>query len=398
LHEEPRRAVQGWRTVRDTEDPELLYSSVGAAFVLNQPTDLPLNPGMCWGLHRSLLEAGDGFNPYCVDCAGDSAFVAEYLNTPKQQYDPWLYQWGWFREIERALPFHAELDCVPVDLLHVHHGALRDRNYDGIRYALDALPPLRDLVHLNGHGSLEWRDRDCPEHRILQHRDRMVSRAAVDELLDHLKYARYPRTRPSVRHSPAHKRPFQPAMHARRLPHVARAARPEVRGIKIFDPLEIFRSDFPFSWCEGVVKAESSTYAPLRASASGAVLVLDGKPDTRYVVCALPLEPTWLPVDISSFQKLKFAIRVTGQPEDVYLCLVSQSPGGIEVESPNRSLKAEGLEYQRWMHLSIPLANFQAGHLQGGDLQGSIDLSCVRLVKFFGPGSFRLELRQIYVQ
>jgi hypothetical protein len=206
LEEEPKRAVQGWRTVRDTEDPDLLYSSVGAAFVFNLQTGLPLNPGMCWGLHRSVLEMGDGFNPYCVDCAGDSAFVAEYLNTSVQQYDPWLYQWNWFREIERSIPFHAELDCVPMDVVHVHHGPLKQRNYDGFRYALDAFPPLRDLVRLNGDGILEWRDGKCLERRILEHRASMVSREAVDQLLDRFEYARYPRepqrgpgTRPSKR-------------------------------------------------------------------------------------------------------------------------------------------------------------------------------------------------------
>lgn len=390
LQEEPRRAVQGWRTVRDTLDQQLLYSSVGAAFVLNQPTDLPLNPGMCWGLHRALLEAGDGFNPYCLDCAGDSAFVAEYLNTSTQQYDPWLYQWGWFREIERALPFHAELDCVPVDLVHVHHGALRERNYDGFRYALDAFPPLRELVRLNGHGVLEWRDGNCAEKRILQHRAHMVSRAAVDELLDRFEYSRYPRPS-SSRHQPAAKRPFQwAAHHARRAPAVLRASQPEEEpaGIKIFDPREIFRKDFPFSWCDGVIKQEGSTYAPIQSTAKGGVLILDGKPGTSYVVCALPLQPTWLPIDIRACRELRFEIRVTGGPPDVFVSLVSQSPEEAEIESRLRSLNAHGLKYKRWIQISLPL----------GPFGGEVDLSRIRLIKFLGCDCFRLELRRIYIR
>ncbi len=388
LQEEPRRAVQGWRTVRDTEDPELLYSSVGAAFVLQQPTDLPLNPGMCWGLHRALLQAGDGFNPFCVDCAGDSAFVAEYLNTATKQYDPWLYQWGWFREIERPLPFHAELDCVPMDLIHVHHGALRDRNYDGFRYALDAFPPLHQLVQLNSDGVLEWRDTDCTERKILQHRSGMISRDAVDQLLDRFQYRRYSRKLLSEQHRPAAKRPFDFAQHHRSgIPALAKE-RVRIPGLKIFDPEEIFRPDFPFSWCDGIVKREGSTYIPLKAAQGGAVLVLEGKPDTTYVVCALPIEPTWLPVDLTSFHHLRFSMRVTGNPPDVLLSLVSQTPGDVEIESKHLSLKSQGLHYSRWVDLSIPLASFAE----------TVDLSRIRLIKLVGYASFHLELRRIYIQ
>jgi hypothetical protein len=159
-------------------------------------------------------------------------------------------------------------------------------------------------------------------------------------------------------------------------------------GIRIFDPQQVFRRDFPFSWCDGVFKLESSTYAPIRASDTGAVLVLQGKPETPYVVCALPLQPTWLPSNISRFTALRFAIRVRETPPDVLLSLVSQSPGGLEIESGARSLRSEGLEYGPWMELSVPLAGFE----------GSVDLSCVRLIKFVGYASFRLELARIYIQ
>jgi hypothetical protein len=390
LQENPARAVQGWRTVRDTVDPALLFSSVGAAFALNQPTDLPLNPGLCWGLHRELLEAGDGFNPYCVDCAGDSAFVAEYLNTPKQQYDPWLYQWTWFREIERPLPFHAEIDCVPLDLVHVHHGPLQERNYDGFRYALDAFPPLMELVQLNSQGILEWRDRECPEREILRHRSRMHSRAAVDDLLSRLSYVRYSQPRTSGRHRIAAKRPFQFRCHSgRRAGAVVRPhTRKDLAGIKIFDPQQVFRKDFPFSWCDGVVKDPTSTYVPLVSADCGAVLVLKGNPDTTFVVCALPLEPTWQPQDISSRTKLRFGIRVEGGPPDVLVTLVSIDSAGSETESAEQSLRVEGLEYGRWMDVSVPLERFQH----------SVDLTSIRLVKFVGYASFRLDLRQIYIQ
>jgi hypothetical protein len=390
LRDNPSGAVQGWRTVKDTLDPKLLYSSLAAAFVLDQPTDLPLNPGMCWGLHRTMLEAGDGFNPYCLDCAGDSAFVAEYLNTPTQQYDPWLYQWRWFREIERPLPFHAEIDCVPLDVVHVHHGPLQDRNYDSLRYALDAFPPVPELIHLNGDGILEWRDSTCLEREILQHRVGMTSRAAVDDLLERFEYPRYARPAFAARQT-AVKQPFAATLHhKRRSPAVSRhTATPASRGsIKIFDPQQIFRKDFPFSWCDGVIKDETSTYVPLQATDTGAVLVLTGRPEAPYVVCALPLQPTWLPVDISSLEQLCVGMRVSGTPPDVLVSLVSQLPAGEEVESRFCSLKAEGLRYGHWVNLALPLTAFRE----------TADLRAIRLVKFIGFASFRLELRRIYIR
>jgi hypothetical protein len=279
---------------------------------------------------------------------------------------------------------------VPLDVVHVHHGLLQDRNYDSLRYALDAFPPVPDLIHLNGHGILEWRDSTCLEREILQHRGVMTSRAAVDDLLERFEYPRY--ARPAVDARPtAVKRPFASTPHhTRRAPAVSRqtvtAATKD--SIKIFDPQQVLRKDFPFSWCDGVLKDETSTYAPLQATDTGAVLVLTGKPGAPYVVCALPLQPTWLPVDISSRQHLCVGLRVSGTPPDVLVSLVSQVPGSEEVESRVCSLKAEGLRYGRWEHFALPLAAFRE----------TVDLRAVRLVKFVGFASFRLELRRIYIR
>jgi Phytanoyl-CoA dioxygenase (PhyH) len=390
LQRNPARAVQGWRTVRDTLDPTLHYSSVGAAFVLNHPTDLPLNPGICWGLHRALLEMGDGFNPYCLDCGGDSAFVVEYLNTSHMQYDPWLYQWGWFREVERELPFHAQLDCVTVDLVHVHHGYLKERNYDGFRYAMDALRPLSELIHTNGDGLLEWKDPECVERKILCQRQAMGSRAEVDELLRQFSYSRYVRPKLPKNGFPA-KSLFQiPGSASSRVPDdtiVHNAARQG--GLKIFDPEQVFRKDFPFSWCDGVFKAENSTYIPIVDTEDAAILFLDGKPDASYIVCALPLQPTWLPVDVTPYGALQFSIRVPALgPSDIYVNLVSQSEEGVEHNSCELSLHEQGLQPGEWTDLSLPLDQFT------GD---GFDRKSVRLVKFVSHQSCRLELSKIYL-
>jgi hypothetical protein len=390
LRHDPSQAVQGWRTVRDTVDSTLHYSSIGAAYVLNHPTDLPLNPGICWGLHRALLEMGNGFNSYCLDCGGDSAFVAEYLNTSQRQYDPWLYQWNWFREVERELPFHAELDCVPVDLVHVHHGYLKERNYDGFRYAMDALRPLSELVHINDHGLLEWRDPDCVERKILCQRQSMSSRDDVDELLRRFSYSRSARQQ-APRNGAASKAPFR--ISGYQSPHVP--GKPLVhhpdkhKGVKIFDPEQVFRSDFPFSWCDGVVKAEGSTYVPIVDAEDAAILLLDGKSDTSYVVCALPLQPTWQTVDVARLHALHFSIRVAERiPQDVYACLVSQSEDGVEHTSREISLKEYGLQASQWADISIGIDQF------GGN---GFDPKSTRLVKFVAYQSCRIELAKIYI-
>ncbi len=392
LRQDPSRAVQGWRTVRDSLDDALQYSSVGAAFVLNQPTDLPLNPGICWGLNRALLEAGDGLNPFCIDCSGDSAFVSEYLNTTATQFDPWLYQWGWFREIERKLPFHAQLDCVAADLVHVHHGYLTDRNYDGFRYAMDALPPLRELIALNGDGLLEWKNPGCAERRILQCRQAMGSRAAVDDLFARLSYTPFAR-RNGRPHAAVPERPlfrvdgFRPPFSMDgHVPHRA----PRLQGLKIFDPEEVFRSDFPFSWCDGIVKAAGSTYIPIVDTDEFAVLLLDGLPGTKYVVGALPVQPTWLATDISRFADLRFDIRVSENcPADLQVTMTAAEEDGSEHESAPVYLHEMGLRPGNWMTLSIPLARFRG---EGVDLRG------IRLVKFVANGSFRMELAKIYLE
>lgn len=392
LQRDPSCAVHGYRTLRDSIDEKLHYGSVGAAFTLGEQTGLPLNPGVCWGLHRSLLEAGDGFNPLCIDCGGDSAFVAEYLNTSQMQYDPWLYQWDWYREIERRLPFHAGLDCVAVDLVHVHHGYLKERNYDGFRYAMNALPPLREFIQLSEDGLLEWKDPACRERSVLQRRQAMGSREAVDCLLTEMAYPRHVREIGVARNGIPERPRFQPKGVVRSTlpgahPVHKSASRP---GLKIFDPDEVFRENFPFSWCDGVTKPEDSTYIPIADREEGAVLVLDGKPAAAYVVGALPLQPTWLGYDTTPYQTLSFSMRTAGNvPRDLRITLTSIEADGGEHESDPVSLQASSGPADEWMARSIPLEQFRGN---------GVDLRSIRLIKFSGTGSFRLELAKIYLE
>jgi hypothetical protein len=392
LCQDPSAAVHGYRTLRDTVDENLHYCSLGAAFVLGEQTGLPLNPGVCWGLHRALLEAGGGFNPFCIDCGGDSAFVAEYLNTSRTQYDPWLYQWDWYLEIERPLPFHAGLDCVTVDLNHVHHGYLKERHYDGFRYAMNALPPLRNFIRLDDRGLLEWKDPACAERRVLQHRAAMDSRASVDALLIELNYPRYVRNGKAGRNGILNRPKFEPVGLVRHVmpgAHLVHKA-PSRPGLKIFDPDEVFRDDFPFSWCDGVIKPENSTFIPILDRENGAILMLDGRPGAPYVVAALPLQPTWLGHDTTPYRKLSFEICVSANvSKDLRVTLTSMDSDGVEHESDPVYPRDLGLEPESWAALSIPLEQFTGSEF---------DLRSVRLIKLSGTGSFRLELAKIYLE
>ncbi len=392
LQRDPISVVHGYRTFRDSIDDKLHFSSVGAAFASGEQAGLPLNPGVCWGLHRGMIEAGDGFNPMCIDCGGDSAFVAEYLNTAQMQYDPWLYQWDWYCEIERKLPFYAGLGCVAVDLVHVHHGFLKERHYDGLRYAMNAMPPLRQFIRLNDDGLLEWKDPDCAERRVLQRRRSMGTREAVDEILAELAYPRYARSGKVARNVIPERPRFQAAGIARTaIPGTALARKTDSRtGLKIFDPDEVFREDFPFSWCDGVVKPEGSTFIPVVVQDDGAILVLDAKPGAPYISAALPLQPTWVGHDISHFQALSFAIRVSASaPTDLRITLTSETRDGDEIESEPVFLREVArLRPEMWMTMSIPLKKFAGG---------GIDLRSIRLIKYTASAGFRLELARIHL-
>ena len=152
-----------------------------------------MNPGLCWGISSCVLEAGNGFNAKCLDCAGDSVFVAEYLNWDCFQYDHFLDNFQWFQEIKRSLPFRAELDGVSVDIIHVHHGYLEERNYNGVRYAIDGFPPIETLVDRDENGLLLWRNANCIERQIMKHTKVMHDNAAVDRIFDHFGYSRFKR-------------------------------------------------------------------------------------------------------------------------------------------------------------------------------------------------------------
>ena len=395
MHDNPSRAVQGFRIMQDTEDPTLKYSSVASAYALDQQTDLELNPGTCWGLHRSLLEMGDGFNAYFIDCAGDSAFVAEYLNSLEFAYDQYLFQFDWYHEVIRNLPYRAELDCVPYDIQHVHHGALNSRNYDGVRYAIDGFPPVKELVAMNGDGLLCWKNEACPERILLQQKSKMHNREAVDKLFSANGYQRFQRDGKLTNGKPAQKEIFKVlGFHNKPLADgcvtASESQSVKFNGLNIFNPTQVFREDFPFSWCCNVKTVGDSHYIPFLPDQATPMLDLDGDPDAPYIVGLLPLHPSWEPINTTNYSRLNFTILVLkNMPSGVVTQLISKADDGNEHGSGEISLTDRGLQFSESKTFSIKLSEFE--------VQGEFKFELVKMVKFVGYETSQINLSGVYL-
>ncbi|MFC1680794.1 hypothetical protein ACFL1S_03245 [Pseudomonadota bacterium] len=390
----PSRAVQGFRLVRDTLDPNLRYSSLASVHVLKYQTDLTLNPGMCWATHRRVLEMGNGFNADCIVCSGDSAFVSEYMNWENFQYDSFLYQFNWFHEIERKLPFRVEIDCVPVDILHVHHGYVKDRNYNGVCYALDGLPPIDQLVCRDANGLLVWKDPDCVERRLMRQRHRMGTREGVDQVFEEFGYDRFTHSAVSESRVPPPKPLFESPLDedllSVRLPANAGSHGQADYGVlNLFNPVEVFRRDFPFSWCSGVSQVPGSTFIPINTGSRPFTLVLDGLEDAEYVIGVLPIQPSWEPFNLTLYSFLHITVQYSDNMlSGVQLALESKDPDGAECESSQISLSGKGVKAGKPHKLVIPIKEF--------DGKPGFQLEHIRLLKIIGRSGSRIEFSRIY--
>jgi len=396
MQNDTSRIVQGFRVATDSLDPRLRYSSLAARYVLGYETDLPLNPGMCWALHRSMLEAAGGLNPLCIGGGGDSALVAEFLNTPSCQYDPWIYRNRWFREIDRRLPFRARLDGVPVDVVHLHHGYLKERNYSPLHYAIDGMPPIHKLISLNHNGLLEWNDPNCAERNLLRLRPRMRSIDAVDQLFSEQGYGRFQRTTPAPPRFSA-ERPFFRNISSCRSKTIAGDVCGEhhTGGLNnvlgIFNPQKVFRDDYPFSWCHGVNRDNDTNFIPIFPDHESPALVLDGENQARYIIGVIAVQPNWQPRDLGGFSTLRLSVRASKEMcTDVTMQLVSMDENENDHDSVPVSLSAHGLQAGRVNRFAIALSIF-------GDHQ-RFRLRCVRLLKIIGYNCFRLELSRVYIE
>lgn len=200
LYDDHMNVVQGFRVVEDTEDLRLNFSSLASCHVLNDQTDLSINPGMCWGVSKDVLERGNGFNPYFIDGGGDSGFVAEYLNTDEYCYDDSQSDFDWFHEIVRRQKVRTKIDCVPHDIVHVNHGMFTNKNYTTIRYAMHLFNKrILQLIKLNESGLLEWIDGSCIERKIMNKRSEMFTKEDVEKIFNYYNY-RWDRSKRDVKH------------------------------------------------------------------------------------------------------------------------------------------------------------------------------------------------------
>lgn len=385
LRENPSRAVHCFDVVIDTEDPHYKMSSIAATFLRKRPNDLTVNPGIGWGLHRALLEMGDGFNGLSMGHGGDSLFVCEYLNTPEVQYDPYLQDYHWYFEVFRDLPFRAEIDFVPYTVSHAYHGPVARRDMKWLRVAADGLGPIGQWLRLDENGLQQWIEPGGAPHRIIQQRRRFVSEESVAEVFSEFQYPR----------RPARESSENPALRSRDVfvvpgwtPAPGLAAKtklrdetPESNRFHVFDPVEIFRNNYPFSWCDGVVKRADSTHIPMQMMDGRPTLVLDAVPGASYFVAVLPVEANWAPQDLTGMERLTFWFSLDGGAS---VALVSRSVEGADSSTYETPVVSSGDG-----EFSVPL--------QGWACETGFDITRVRLIRFIGRPGTRLRLRRIHI-
>jgi hypothetical protein len=395
LRENPARAVHGYGIVRDTVDAEIQFSSLGSINALNQQTGLTMNPALCWGLHRDVLLEAGGWNPFGIIGGGDSAFVAEFLNTPTAEYDTWNHQWAWYNEVHRVLPYRAVLDCVDVPIQHVYHGPASERHYLPLRLAMDAMRPVRELVDLDEDGLLYWKDAGCVEREILSQVHRLASEEAVVAVLAEYGYA-------SRRRSPD-----MPALGEREvfpleaeLPPVytvregvgeSDLAGEDPECFKVFDPVRIYRETFPFSWCERVVGQGDGHFVPLATREEVPVLKLHAEAGVEAFSATVALHPTWEPINLGQYDLLEMDVEIErtkgeGVP-DILLSLVAVDGEGDQRESQRVSLKAYGLASEVKRRYEIQLEEF-------GDFDGYV-LGRARVLRIICEGFMHLNVSRI---
>jgi glycosyltransferase involved in cell wall biosynthesis len=179
LKDDPRKMVQGFRMCCDSEDPqEHSFISVASTIVFNFQCDLPPNPGLVWGVSKSMLEINDYLNSYMIYGGGDSMFMHEYLqgNDDNQMPEFWINTFDKIEEINRPITQTAIIDCVDDDVIHCNHGKVGRRNYKTRHYMTGYFTkPIQELVVKDENGLLTWVDPNCPERRMCSRRYDMES-------------------------------------------------------------------------------------------------------------------------------------------------------------------------------------------------------------------------------
>ena len=331
-----------------------------------------------------------------IDGAGDSAFVAEYLNSAEIQYDLSLYPFHWYHEIERDLSFRAQFDCVPIDLLHEHHGYLTQRNrHDFVRYSIDGFPPIKELVEIDAKGLLRWKDRDCPERKVFQKRASIQSKNDADRLFEEHGYTKFARDAELKKKEWILKPIFRSNVPSRAAFPCVKIAPSKSKPVEtvyqnIFNPEQIFRDEFPLSWCKGIHNKEGSLHIPVVPEKKPPTLSLKRKMEEKHFTGVLPVQPSWEPLDLAPFTNLCLTVFISPEPRsDVSIQLISMDKDNIEQISSPISLVSRGVKRGQPTKLSVPLKQFSE--------KNGFQLRCTRSVMIVGYNCSHIELAQVYL-
>jgi hypothetical protein len=374
---DPGRLVHGFKTVRDDQDSDFQYQSLGSLHCFDEPVDLDINPGLCWGLERRMLEMGEGFNPFCIEGGGDCLFVAEYLNHSRETFETGLLQWDWFAQLVRHLPYRAKLDAVDVDITHCFHGKRADRNPFQTMEAFSRQAPLSTFVTIDQNGLLCWRDPTCPQRGLLQRREELRDEASTTEVLSRLGL----KIRAGPPADPIHnlQRPTPPWTDAPEL-----SERRGRRPVTVFSSERRYGSYKKASWCENARRSPKDSAIPVINADGESFLELAPEDRLEYAVGIIALRPNWTWVDLRIRTSLNLTLQVDPPGGEVHVQLLSTPWSGREDAS--REVRFN-LRPGRRVKIQIPLKDFVE--------DSCFELSTIGKLKIFLPTRFRLKILQV---
>ncbi len=323
LREREGMVVQGLRVAYDSGDKWYRCLSTAAYLAGGMRTDLLLSDGFAFGINHALLARIDGLNPYSIDGCGDSTFIGELF--PELGRVVAHDSLRWFAPVRRALDVTVELDYLPVDLVHLFHGKLTERNYAMVALAIEAFDkPLSELITLDESGVLAWRDPRCREREILRQRALMRSRAKVEEIFASAGHPWPARLRQA----------FAPATEPElclldKLTHLT----PKGQS-RVFELDACLVGAYPWSFGEGVETRGPLGGLPLRADGADIWLELLAKDEVELWRAGIALAPGYIPCSLAGMRSLFLCVKLPpGAAAQLELGLGSRLADGRLVQS-----------------------------------------------------------------
>jgi len=166
----------------------------------------------------------------------------------------------------------------------------------------------------------------------------------------------------------------------------------KIRSIlNVFNPDQVYREDFPFSWCKNIKTKEQSTFIPVLSDINPPALVLEAKKNVKWFIGILPLQLSWEPMNLTRYKNINFKIQVSGAKLfDVGIGLESISKEGKKHDSKRISLKPRGLKQGCKQQFKINHSEFDSGD--------RFDLNRLRSIKIIGQGRFTIQLSEVYFE